>query len=462
MDPYAGLKTLHVGCAALSLGGFVLRGTWMLRSSPLLHHRLTRILPHLNDSVLLGAGIGLALLIGQYPLTHAWLTAKLLALLAYIVLGSIALKRGRTRRLRGLAFGAALLAFAYMLAVTLTHRPWPPGWARPLGRRRIAGMERMHHRIAFGPVPSRRLGRSLGINNIPTKACSYTCIYCQIGPTTRKLVEPRAFFPPQEILAAVTAQVTQVRRAGGSIDYLSFVPDGEPTLDARLGEAIAALRTLGIPIAVISNATLLWREEVRARLAQADLVSVKVDSVVESIWRQINLPHRDLSLAQILDGIRRFAAEYRGELISDTMLVAGVNDGAESLTATADFLAEIAPRTAYLAVPTRPTTVHALAAPDEAALVRAYAIFAARLPRVELLLGHETEAFAHTGDAREDLLAITAVHPMREGAVRRLLADDGADWGLVETLVREGTLKAVDHAGERFYLRPVRRTAAEA
>jgi wyosine [tRNA(Phe)-imidazoG37] synthetase (radical SAM superfamily) len=318
-------------------------------------------------------------------------------------------------------------------------------------------MKPLNHHIAFGPVPSRRLGFSLGINNIPAKACTYTCVYCQIGPTTEKIIEPRAFFSPEEIRQAVTAHVDKVRESGGIIDYLSFVPDGEPTLDNRLGESIDALRSLDIPIAVISNATLLWRPDVRARLCKADLVSVKVDTVAESAWRRINLPHHDLHLPAILDGIRSFAAEYSGELITDTMLIAGINDDEEGLVATAEFLAEPRPRTAYIAVPTRPTTVRGIQGADEVALTRAHEIFAARLPRVELLTGHEVQGFAHTGDARADLLAITAVHPMREAAVRKLLADDGADWVVIDALLAHGELKCVAHGGERFYLRPVRR-----
>lgn len=312
------------------------------------------------------------------------------------------------------------------------------------------------HHIAFGPIPSRRLGQSLGINNVTTKSCSYTCVYCQVGQTTDKFIEPRRFFTPEQIHAAVAAQLRKVAAGGVRVDYLTFVPDGEPTLDAKLGDSIAVMRDFGLPVAVITNGTLLWREEVRARVAQADLVSVKVDTVDEAIWRRINLPHRDLKLRDILAGIRTFAAGYRGTLISDTMLVAGINDARATLVGTAEFLADIAPAIAYLAVPTRPTTVSEVHGPDEAGLVRAYEIFAAWLPTVELLTGQESGAFAHTGDARDDLLAITAVHPMREAAVRDLLERDRADWSLVEGLLAEGALKAVDHAGERFFLRPVR------
>ena len=194
----------------------------------------------------------------------------------------------------------------------------------------------------------------------------------------------------------------------------------------------------------------------RERVGAADLVSVKVDTVDETVWRRINLPHHDLDLHVILDGVRTFAAGYRGALITDTMLIAGINDGRACLAATADFLAAIGPQTAYLAIPTRPTTVPGVHGVDDAGLVRAYELFSARLRRVELLAGHEIGAFAHTGNARDDLLAITAVHPMREAAVRELLRKDHAAWSLVEGLVADGMLKCVDHEGERFFLRPVR------
>lgn len=111
--------------------------------------------------------------------------------------------------------------------------------------------------IAFGPVPSRRLGQSLGINNIPPKSCSYSCVYCQVGPTRETESAPRAFHPPEEIARAVTARVRAVERAGERIDYLTFVPDGEPTLDANLREAVSLLRPLGYPVAVITNASLV-------------------------------------------------------------------------------------------------------------------------------------------------------------------------------------------------------------
>jgi len=111
----------------------------------------------------------------------------------------------------------------------------------------------------YGPVPSRRLGRSLGINNIPSKVCSYSCVYCQAGRTTRLRGERSPFFRPEELTEEVAERVERLRGRGENVDYLSFVPNGEPTLDVTLGRTIELLKPLGIRIAVITNASLLWR-----------------------------------------------------------------------------------------------------------------------------------------------------------------------------------------------------------
>jgi uncharacterized membrane protein SirB2 len=127
MISYATLKAAHVTFAILSGGGFLLRGWWMLRDTSLLNHPVTRVLPHINDSLLLITAVWLAVWSGQYPLAQDWLTVKLVALLCYIVLGSFALKRGRTRTIRLSASIGAVLMFAYIAAVALTRTPWPPG-----------------------------------------------------------------------------------------------------------------------------------------------------------------------------------------------------------------------------------------------------------------------------------------------------------------------------------------------
>ena len=307
--------------------------------------------------------------------------------------------------------------------------------------------------IAFGPVPSRRLGRSLGINNIPPKHCSYACRYCQVGPTHEKLIIPRPFYAPEQIAEAVSRHVARASEQNEAIDYLTFVPDGEPTLDSRLAESIALLRPLNIPIAVISNASLLWRREVRQALALADWVSVKVDSVDDTLWRQVNRPHPALSLDQVLRGIEDFARMFRGTLVSETMLIAGINDGEEAVANVAAFLQQLPLECTYLAVPTRPPTETDVTGPVEAVLIRCYEQLSARLPRVETLIGYEGDAFASTGDITEDILSISAVHPLRESALYALLQRTASDWSAVQSLLDDGRLRQVQYQGENYYLR---------
>lgn len=309
--------------------------------------------------------------------------------------------------------------------------------------------------IAFGPVPSRRLGRSLGINHIPPKVCTYSCIYCQVGRTNRLLNRRSGFQDPGEVVAAVKAKVEAAREANEWIDYLTFVPDGEPTLDRTLGRMIRDLQPVGIPIAVVTNGSLLEREDVRSDLAGADFISLKVDAVDETMWRRINRPHGRLRLRRILDGMQEFAAAFRGRLVTETMVLAGLNDGESKLRTTASFIGDLSPAVAYVAVPTRPPAEPWVRPPSAGALTGAYEVFRALAGRVELLADYEGDAFSPTGDPREDLLGITAVHPMREQAVTRLLARTGASQSLPEELVRRGELLEVDYGGHRYYLRPI-------
>ena len=309
---------------------------------------------------------------------------------------------------------------------------------------------------AFGPVPSRRLGRSLGINNIPPKVCTYSCVYCQLGRTIKMQIERRAFYQPEEILRDVEEKVRNAREVGESIDYLTFVPDGEPTLDVGLGQEIELLKPLGINIAVITNASLIWREDVKEDLRRADWVSLKVDSVSEDVWRRINRPHRALQLASILEGMLEFARAYEGELATETMLVEGVNDGDEHVREVADFLAELRPARAYLSIPTRPPAEEWAQPPNEKVINRAYQILGDRVDHVEYLIGYEGNAFAFTGNAEEDLLSITAVHPMREEAVKEFLARARADWSIVRKLIEQGQLVESKYDGLTFYIRRLR------
>lgn len=315
--------------------------------------------------------------------------------------------------------------------------------------------------IAFGPVPSRRLGRSLGINNIPPKICTYSCVYCQLGRTLKMQLERQAFRDPEKILQDVREKVARAKETGESIDYLAFVPDGEPTLDANLGREIELLRSLGIKIAVITNSSLIWRDDVREDLVKADWVSLKVDATQEEVWRRIDRPHRTLQLASILDGMRKFTDVYGGELMTETMLVAGVNDDDACVGEVADFLAQLQPAVSYLSVPTRPPAERWVRSPGEDVVNRAFQIFDERVRRVEVLTGYEGDAFAFTGHVEEDLLSITAVHPMREQAVRDFLARADSDWSVVHGLIAQGQLVETEYNGRKFYLRKLFRKSAD-
>ena len=315
--------------------------------------------------------------------------------------------------------------------------------------------------IAFGPVPSRRLGRSLGINNIPPKICTYSCVYCQLGRTLKMQVKRSAFFLPEDVVSDLEDKVARTREAGEAIDYLTFVPDGEPTLDLDLGREIELLRPFGLPIAVISNASLIWREDVRQDLMAADWVSLKVDAADEETWRRVNRPHGELNLASILEGALTFAEHYQGKLATETMLVVGTNDGEEDMQAVASFLARLQPATAYLSIPTRPPAEPWAHAPDEQTVNRAYQILSEKVEHVEYLIGYEGNAFAFTGDVEQDLLSITAVHPMREDAIQAFLARAKVGWPVVQRLVAGGSLVEARHNGHTFYLRKLRMPTAD-
>jgi wyosine [tRNA(Phe)-imidazoG37] synthetase (radical SAM superfamily) len=307
--------------------------------------------------------------------------------------------------------------------------------------------------ISFGPIPSRRLGRSLGINNIPPKTCPYACVYCQVGRTNRMQVERETFYEPEKILQDVESKIRKARQAGEPIDYLTFVPDGEPSLDANLGREIELLRPLGIRTAVITNCSLIWRADVREALTHIDWVSLKVDAVREQTWRQVNRPHGRLQSVLIQDGALKFARTYGGKLVTETMLVADVNDGEADIRAVADFLGQLEPTTAYLSIPTRPPAEKWVRAPGEAAINRAYQILSQAVDHVEYLIGYEGNAFAFTGNVEEDLLSITAVHPMREEAVDAFLKRAGATWSVVHQLIAQDQLVQTAFEGRRFYVR---------
>ena len=182
----------------------------------------------------------------------------------------------------------------------------------------------------FGPVPSRRLGRSLGIDVIPPKTCSYDCVYCESGPTTHLTVKRQAFIEPERVIQDLLAYFQE--HPGGA-DVLTFSSAGEPTLYEPLGELIREIKRQfrSLPLVVLTNGSLLWDAAVRQALLAADRVVPSLDAVTETVFRNLNRPHPGLDLAVILEGLKAFRRDYRGQFHLEIMLVAGFNDEPEEL-----------------------------------------------------------------------------------------------------------------------------------
>jgi len=315
----------------------------------------------------------------------------------------------------------------------------------------------MDETLIFGPVPSRRLGRSVGINNIPPKICTYSCVYCQLGKSLEMLADRRNFYDPAMLVAKTREKLDNARSNNEPIDYLTIVSDGEPTLDKGLGDLLRGLGELGVKTAVITNSTLLDRPEVRADICLADWVSVKVDTLNEKIWRKIDRPHKEIRFNAMLEGIETFAASYEGQLVTETMLVRDLNDREDILGKTAEFISRISPCLSYLSIPTRPPALKGVRPPEEDRINNAFQIFLCQGLNAEYLIGYEGNQFAYTGNIEADILSITSVHPMREDAVKAYLEKAGGDFFAIDALVGKNKLLVSEYNGDRFYLRTLAR-----
>jgi wyosine [tRNA(Phe)-imidazoG37] synthetase (radical SAM superfamily) len=307
--------------------------------------------------------------------------------------------------------------------------------------------------ITFGPIPSRRLGRSLGINNIPPKNCSYSCIYCQIGSTDSMSITRKEFYSTDTIFNEVAEKIQKLQKSDKKIDYLTFVPDGEPTLDINLGKTIESLESFGIKIAIITNASLICDKEVQNNLMKADWVSVKIDSAYEYIWRKINRPHGSLELKKIITGIKEFASSFKGTLVTETMLVKGMNDNLESLSKIAKIISEINPSKSYILAPTRPPVEKSVMAPLEENLNMAYQIYSSLLNNVELIVDNEGTDFSYFSDVEKELLSILAVHPMRKDAVEEFLSEANSCWEMIDNLINKRVLRETEYSGGRYIIK---------
>ena len=310
--------------------------------------------------------------------------------------------------------------------------------------------------ISFGPIPSRRLGKSLGINNLPPqKICSYSCVYCQVGVTHKYSSDRKVFYEPSVIFDEVQKHLDKLTQSDKP-DYLTFVANGEPTLDINLGRSIEKLKMFNIPIAVITNASLLNDEQVREDLQLADWVSVKIDSGNESIWKKINRPLAKVDFKEYVKGLITFSKEFKGLLVSETMLVEGVNDNAKDVLQTATLVSSVNPYIAYISVPTRPPALNLVVPPNELIVNEAYQIFSDKGINTELILGFEGTHTGFTGNALEDIINICSVHPIREDTIQELLKKNQADQTIIETLLYNNYVQKIEYKSNIFYIRKFR------
>ncbi|MGB9596807.1 MAG: radical SAM protein, partial [Candidatus Poribacteria bacterium] len=193
-------------------------------------------------------------------------------------------------------------------------------------------------KYVFGPVPSRRLGMSLGVDIVPFKTCTFDCIYCQLGLTTKKTIERADFVPVDDVMAEIKDTIETSKR----IDYITFSGSGEPTLNSKLGEMIRKVKAFtDIPIAVITNGSLLYRKDVRDDLMNADLVVPSIDAIFDKTFNKINRPHSDLNADMIIEGLRNFAKDFRGKIWLEILIVKGINDDLSELRRIADIIRDI-------------------------------------------------------------------------------------------------------------------------
>ncbi len=311
----------------------------------------------------------------------------------------------------------------------------------------------MSEKRIFGPVPSRRLGMSLGVNNIPHKVCTYSCIYCQIGKTKKQANTRQSFFTPESLYDEVTNRLQDITDIKEYPDYIAIVPDGEPTLDIHLGKLILKLKETHVKVAVITNASLVNIPGVREDLSHADFVSLKTDAVSLPAYRKMNRPHKALIPDDILRGMHYFSRMFKGKLVTETMLLKGLNDSYKEMESVAHFISSLNPDTAYLAIPTRPPAWVSAIPADEKKLNEAYHIFSKSIKNVEFLTGYEGNAFSSTGNPVKDILSITAVHPMRYEAIEQLLERNRESFSCIEELITKNLIRKVQYQGEDFYIR---------
>lgn len=297
----------------------------------------------------------------------------------------------------------------------------------------------------YGPIVSRRLGRSLGISPIPEKTCNYSCIYCQLGVTDHFINERKMFYPVSEMLD----EFDSFREKDIPYDVVTIVGEGEPTLYRGLGSLIRGLKArTAKPVALITNGGLLYRDDVAEDCMEADIVLPTLDGYDERSFRIINRPHKTMDYETMMDGLRRFSHKYEGKLWLEIMLMKDVNDDGKSLRAYKSLLDTITYDRLFLNTPIRPPAVKGVSMSDDQTMKKAEKMLHGTAINV---IGHETFASADTDDLTA-VLNIIKRHPMNEYEIKAFLSarhHGGAD--VLESLKHHPDLSVSSYRGMDVY-----------
>ena len=302
------------------------------------------------------------------------------------------------------------------------------------------------YRYIFGPVPSRRFGRSLGVDLTPLKTCSFDCIFCQLGPTPCNTLERREYVPTE----AVKAELIRWRDEGGQADYVTLSGSGEPTLHSRFGEVLRFARLeLRLPAVLLTNGSLLYLPEVCEAAGHADVAKLSLSAWDEASFRKINRPHADLDFARAVEGMRKFRGQFSGMIWLEVFLIAGLNDSPEDVDFIAALAESIAPDKIQLNTAVRPPAESSVRPVDRETLESLAARFR---PRAEVIANFS----ARPGSAiAVNETAILAMLRRRPCTARQIADVFGMHLNEVAKytghLLRENRIQALPRGDETYY-----------
>lgn len=306
-------------------------------------------------------------------------------------------------------------------------------------------------KYVFGPVSSKRLGQSLGVDLLPPKSCTWNCLYCQLGKTRAVATERQEFFPRE----AVLEEIRRALEVNTALDWITFVGSGETMLYKGIGWLITEVKKLTtVPVAVITNGSLFSLPEVRQELLEADAVLPSLNAGSEALHTRIDRPAPGLTFSKHIDGLAAFRKEYQGRLWIEVMLLGGINDSDEALHDLAAALKDINPDMVHLLLPTRPAPEQEVHLPSPERIQRAIAILSEVVTVVDPVKGSMNLQGA--SDLLKAVTAIATRHPVQQRELEKAIADcfegDSDKAGRVmEELLETGTFTKVEHAGEIYW-----------